>query len=62
MRSCKQTEGLSGLHGGDGELAANGDLLQHARNLKVAASGQVGAVDGLNVVADANVLDLGLQG
>lgn len=54
------TESLAGLDEGHGELAANGDLLEHASNLEVAAASEVGAVDGLDVVTDDDVLDAGL--
>ena len=60
-RKGSGTEGLAGLDARHGELGANGDLLQHARDLKVAAARQVRAVDGLDVVAHSHVLDLGLQ-
>ncbi len=56
-----RTESLLGLDEGHRELAANGDLLQQAGNLKVAAASEISAVDGLDVVTDSNVLDLGLE-
>ena len=56
-----RTESLLGLDESHGELAANGDLLQQAGNLKVAAASEISAVDGLDVVTDSNVLDLGLE-
>ena len=56
----QRTESLLGLDEGHGELASNRDLLEHASNLKVAAASEVSAVDGLDVVTDTAVLDLGL--
>jgi hypothetical protein len=57
----KQTECLLGLHSGDGKLAANGDLLEHAGNLEVAGSSEVSSIDRLDVVSDSNVGNTGLQ-
>ena len=54
-------ESLAGLDEGHGELAANGDLLEHAGNLEVAAASQVSAVDGLDVVSNSDLGDAGLK-
>lgn len=53
-------KGLLGLDGLDDKLATDGDVLELAGNIKVAALGEVLAVDGGNVVADGNVGDAGL--
>jgi hypothetical protein len=58
----KQTEDLAGLNQRHRELLADLNLLEHLGNLKVAAASQISAIDGLNVVADADVLEAGLKG